>query len=408
MHITSIIFVLSSALLVSASPYNRRGSSDSFVKANGEAAKALQEKFKTLTADSPCTDGENACLSNGDFAQCANGKFVPTPCAETLTCQALPLVNSPGTSVTCDTAADAATRLANTGVKRELSFLIANVPLDRRSFVEENGKEAEALEQKFKTLTAESPCTDGENVCLSNGDFAQCANGKLVPTPCAEGLTCKALPLVNSAGTSVTCDTAADAATRIKNTGAKRTSLELAARDAVAPPACKSKGKRGISRRISKRIAQADLPAVAQSWQDLCLKSGGDLQTNTPCVTLAGDNGISSLLANADACAQQDNADAMVDFAKSKGVTNKQALIDNAIAYRKHPRNALNINGVTPSTPFCQKAPKNSELDGVVNGQLDGVDPGLFGSPKTGIVAFGDPSSCPIGKKPDVATCTCN
>lgn len=126
------------------------------------------------------------------------------------------------------------------------------------------------------------------------------------------------------------------------------------------------------------------------------MESGGDILTDSPCVTLAGVNGINALLANADACDQQDNADAMIDFANSEGITNKQALIDNAIAYREHPRNALNINGVTPSTPYCQTAPKNPELDGIVNGQLDGVDPGLFGSPKTGIVAFGDRESSNI------------
>jgi hypothetical protein len=79
----------------------------------------------------------------------------------------------------------------------------------------------------------------------------------------------------------------------------------------------------------------------------------------------------------------------MITFAKSPSVTNTQALIDNAIAYRKHPRNALNIDGVVPSTPFCQKAPQNSELNGVSNTQLDGVDPGLFGAPNIDIVAFG-------------------
>jgi len=191
------------------------------------------------------------------------------------------------------------------------------------------------------------------------------------------------------------------------STNVRRTSLELAARDAVAPPACKNKRKRSVSVSLMKRIAQDDLNAVAQSWQDLCEASGGDIVTNTPCVTLAGVNGINALLANGGPCDQQDNADAMIDFAKSDGVTNGPALIANAISYREHPRNALNINGVTPSTPFCQTAPKNSELDGIVNAQLDGVDPGLFGSPNTGIVAFGDPSSCPFGKTPDVATCTC-
>lgn len=103
----------------------------------------------------------------------------------------------------------------------------------------------------------------------------------------------------------------------------------------------------------------------------------------------------------------------MVTFAKSKGIKNKDALIGetplslahahvltcncaceqtaNAIAYRKHPRNALALDGgLTPSTPFCQKAPMNDELKGVVNAQLSGVNPGLFGGPKFTPVAFGD------------------
>lgn len=118
--------------------------------------------------------------------------------------------------------------------------------------------------------------------------------------------------------------------------------------------------------------------------------SGGDIVTNNPCVTLAGVNGINALLANADPCAQQDNADSMIDFAKSPGVTNTDALIANAIAYRQHPRNALNIEGTVPSTPYCQKAPRNPELNGVVNAQLLGVNVGIFGGPSFGLVAFGD------------------
>lgn len=91
-------------------------------------------------------------------------------------------------------------------------------------------------------------------------------------------------------------------------------------------------------------------------------------------------------------CDQQDVADDMVTFAKSKGITNKQALIDNAIAYRKHPRNALNNGGTTPSTLFCENEPKNSELKGIVNKQLDGVDPGVFGN-NQGVVPFGSRES---------------
>ncbi|KAI0093851.1 hypothetical protein BDY19DRAFT_279075 [Irpex rosettiformis] len=159
---------------------------------------------------------------------------------------------------------------------------------------------------------------------------------------------------------------------------------------------------------LVKRIAQDDLPDVAQSWQDLCLASGGDIFTNEPCVTLAGVNGINALLADADPCDQQDNADAMIDFAKSTGVTNSADLIANAIAYRQHARNAFSVNGVIPSTPYCQKTSKNSELKGIVNAQLPGVSPGVYGGPSFGLVAFGDPASCPFGTTPEADNCSCS
>jgi len=121
---------------------------------------------------------------------------------------------------------------------------------------------------------------------------------------------------------------------------------------------------------LLKRIAQTDLGQVAQSWQTLCEQSGRTAgPEQRPVRRPRGIN------------VQQDNADAMVDFAKQPGIKNQQALIANAVTYRKDPRNALNINGVVPSTLFCQKAPRNAELQG--------VDPGLFGLPSTGVVAFG-------------------
>lgn len=106
-------------------------------------------------------------------------------------------------------------------------------------------------------------------------------------------------------------------------------------------------------------------------------------------MTLAGINGINALLSSADPCDQQDNADAMIDFAKSPGVTNTDALIANAIAYRQHPRNALAILGTTPSSPYCTKPPRNQELVGVINAQLIGVNPGIFGNIQFGLFAFG-------------------
>lgn len=64
----------------------------------------------------------------------------------------------------------------------------------------ENGVDAKALNAKFATLTANSPCNAGDNACVGDA-FAQCVGGKFVLTNCAGGTVCAALPLVNSAGT---------------------------------------------------------------------------------------------------------------------------------------------------------------------------------------------------------------
>lgn len=67
----------------------------------------------------------------------------------------------------------------------------------------------------FSNTAAETP-----SACIGK-QFAQCVNGKFVLTPCSGGLQCFALPLVNSRGTSITCDTEADAQSRITASGAK-------------------------------------------------------------------------------------------------------------------------------------------------------------------------------------------
>ncbi|KAI0769340.1 hypothetical protein BD413DRAFT_628239 [Trametes elegans] len=103
---------LSLALAAEASP--RVLQHASFTLQNGQAALALNQKFASLSTSSPCTPGETACVNN-EFAQCVNGKFILRPCAGGLICAALPLVDSPGTSVTCTTAADCDARIAATG-----------------------------------------------------------------------------------------------------------------------------------------------------------------------------------------------------------------------------------------------------------------------------------------------------
>jgi len=54
--------------------------------------------------------------------------------------------------------------------------------------------------------------------CVTS-QFAQCVDGKWALTPCAAGLKCYALPLVNKAGTSLVCDTQDDALARFAAAG---------------------------------------------------------------------------------------------------------------------------------------------------------------------------------------------
>ncbi|KAI0330155.1 hypothetical protein GY45DRAFT_777326 [Cubamyces sp. BRFM 1775] len=103
---------LSVALAASASPSYYRRASDAFSLQNGADALQLNQQYETLSADSPCT--ADACVG-GQLAKCTNGKFDLQPCGEGLICAAVPLVGSPGTNVTCTTAADRDALISATG-----------------------------------------------------------------------------------------------------------------------------------------------------------------------------------------------------------------------------------------------------------------------------------------------------
>ncbi|KAJ7181252.1 hypothetical protein C8R46DRAFT_986399 [Mycena filopes] len=80
---------------------------------NGQDAIALNKQFATITPNSACTAGQNACAGPA-FAQCVGGKYVAQPCAATLVCAALPNIGSSGTSIACTTEQDRDQRLAAT------------------------------------------------------------------------------------------------------------------------------------------------------------------------------------------------------------------------------------------------------------------------------------------------------
>jgi hypothetical protein len=99
MRFSQVAFSVTLVAAVSAGPisgdYNQRRAA-AFALKNGQDAQALNQKFQSLSSSSPCSSGEQACVQ-GQLAQCVGGKFVMTPCASSLQCVALPLVNKPGT-----------------------------------------------------------------------------------------------------------------------------------------------------------------------------------------------------------------------------------------------------------------------------------------------------------------------
>jgi len=112
----------------------------------------------------------------------------------------------------------------------------------RASFDLANGQAAIQQNAQFATLTPTSSCTAGEDACV-NQQFAQCVSGKFVLQPCGTGTICAALPLVNSAGTSITCTTQSDLDARIAATGASTAGAAppvAASSSAVTPPAASS------------------------------------------------------------------------------------------------------------------------------------------------------------------------
>ncbi|PBK70601.1 hypothetical protein ARMSODRAFT_884202, partial [Armillaria solidipes] len=90
-------------------------SSSSFAGANGLKAQQLNAQFASLSTNDSCTTGDQACV-NGGFAQCVGGTWEVTECSSGTSCFALPLVNSAGTSLSCDSESDALARIEATGV----------------------------------------------------------------------------------------------------------------------------------------------------------------------------------------------------------------------------------------------------------------------------------------------------
>lgn len=191
-----------------------------------------------------------------------------------------------------------------------------------------------------------------------------------------------------AANTTLSAPTASDNSTAASNSTSSRRSTRFWARDHSFGESIGIDDKFSVHDSTSISFEES-VSTFVQTWETLCLSSGGDIFTNDPCTTLGGFSGIDALLETADPCDQHFIADSMITFAKSEGITNGDDLINFALSYRRHARNAVEVLGVIPSSLFCLESSVNTELIGVYNEQLSGCNPGLFGSPTTAMVPFG-------------------
>ncbi|KAF9468058.1 hypothetical protein BDZ94DRAFT_1247081 [Collybia nuda] len=124
-----------------------------------------------------------------------------------------------------------------------------------------------------------------------------------------------------------------------------------------------------------RRFGQ-EQPAVIQKISAAC--------PGQVCGNLAGQ-AVTPLLAAQPECSQQDHADAIIDASKQFDAATQANMIALAVEYRQVEKNTPPDFTTNPpslrNSVFCQKAPKNPELNGLVQAQDPANDPNLFFDP---------------------------
>ncbi|KAJ7720586.1 hypothetical protein DFH07DRAFT_784355 [Mycena maculata] len=211
---TSTVAVAAPTSAASAVSPSASSSAD-FHLQNGLAAQKLNAQFQTLTTNSSCTEGEQACVGTS-FAQCVSGTLRLHPTGATGGVDGSSQ-SDPSASASADAAAES--DCGDDASSTEAPTATAAAPTSSAiGFKAQNGLDAQKLNAQFQNLTATSPCAEGEEACVGTS-FAQCVSGAFVLTSCSAGTICAALPLVNSPGTSIACDASTDVATRIAAAG---------------------------------------------------------------------------------------------------------------------------------------------------------------------------------------------
>jgi hypothetical protein len=125
-----------------------------------------------------CTGQDVVCLGSA-IGQCVNGKLVKvSDCSGGTSCFVLPLVNKPGTSVSCDTQADKDARFAAAGVQQIL-------PLSTVSSAATQGATPDATPD---ATVAGGANKAGDFVCIDDTQFKHfVSSDKFVVESCPPG-----------------------------------------------------------------------------------------------------------------------------------------------------------------------------------------------------------------------------
>ncbi|KAJ3566298.1 hypothetical protein NP233_g7089 [Leucocoprinus birnbaumii] len=127
-----------------------------------------------------------------------------------------------------------------------------------------------------------------------------------------------------------------------------------------------------------RRFGQ-EQPAVLQKLRAAC--------PGQVCGNLAGQ-AVTPLLAAQPECSQQDMADAIIDASRQFDNATQANMIAIAQEYRQAEKNTPPDFSTNPPTlrnsVFCQTAPQNPELNGLVQAQDPANDPNVFFDPATG------------------------
>ena len=116
-----------------------------------------------------------------------------------------------------------------------------------------------------------------------------------------------------------------------------------------------------------------------------------------------GGRSIGTLLAASPECAQQDLADEIIDASKNEDAATAAKMVELAIRFRQCEKNTPPDFTTNPPTNrgsvFCQKAPKNAQLNGLVQAQDPANDPNLFFDPvtKTTVTLGSQANTVPFG-----------